>query len=54
MYRPPNVNVEYFDKMVNVIEHITTDHECILLGDLNYNYVLNDTLCTNCINIYVN
>ena len=47
MYRHPNVNVDYFDKMVNVKEHITTDHECIILGDLNYNYVLNDNLCTN-------
>ena len=47
VYRPPSANVEYFDKIINVIEHVVTDHECVIVGGLNYNYVLDESLGNN-------
>ena len=46
-YRPPNSTAEYYENMINVIENIMCDHDCVLMGDLNYNYDINESLSTN-------
>ena len=47
MYRPPSANVQYFDNIVDVLEHIITDIECVIMGDLNYNYILDENVCSS-------
>ena len=45
MYRPPSSNVAYFNALLDQVDQIYTDHDnVILLGDLNYNYVSNQSL----------
>ena len=47
IYRPPSAKTEYYDNIVNVLDHIIDEHDCIVMGDLNYNYVLDESLSTN-------
>ena len=48
MYRPPSANVTYFEDMVNSIENVIDSNDnLILLGDLNYDYCIDETLCNN-------
>ena len=48
MYRPPSSNVAYFNAILDQVDQIYTDHDnVILLGDLNYNYVSNQSLMTS-------
>ena len=46
--RPPSSNVAYFNAILDQVDQIYTDHgNVILLGDLNYNYVSNQSLMTS-------
>ena len=47
IYRPPNSAVNYFDNIINVLDDIMADYQCIILGDLNYNYVMDESLYAN-------
>ena len=40
MYRPPSSKVEYFNNMLDQLDHVYSNYDnVILLGDLNYNSV---------------
>ena len=44
-YRPPNSDSFYYDKLLNEIDRVKSACESlILLGDINYGYVLNKTV----------
>ena len=46
--RLPSVTTEYYEKIVDMFECARmTEHPVISLGDLNFNYILDDTLSTN-------
>ena len=48
MYRHPSSNVAYFNAILDQVDQIYTNHDnVILLGDLNYNYVSNQSLMTS-------
>lgn len=48
VYRPPKPNCSYYDKMLDLLEKMSTENkELILLGDLNIDYKLDHTLSTN-------
>ena len=48
IYRLPSANKEYYEKIVDIFEGARmTKYPVISLGDLNFDYVLNDTLSTN-------
>ena len=48
MYRPPNSDQQYYDNMINVItKAAASEKEMIILGDFNYDYKLDETLCNN-------
>ena len=45
MYRPPSADQEYYNDMLDQIEQVkATSDDIILMGDLNFNYVLNEHL----------
>ena len=51
IYRPPSATTEYYEKIVDVFECATmNEHPVISLGDLNFDYILDETLSTNPIN----
>jgi exonuclease III len=44
-YRPPSAGTQYYDCMINNIERVCAENkEVIILGDFNYDYVLDETL----------
>ena len=48
MYRPPTASVAYFNDMVDTIEKAhNTDKHMVILGDMNYNYVFDETMSEN-------
>ena len=48
IYRPPSASKEYYERIVDMFESARmTDYPVISLGDLNFDYVLNETLSTN-------
>lgn len=48
MYRPPSAKTDYFEKMLNTFESVMdVNHELLIIGDLNFNYVLDETLSSN-------
>ena len=48
MYRPPSAKVIYYNGMLDVIERaISEDKEIILLGDLNFDYQVDESLSSN-------
>ena len=48
MYRPPNSSTQYYDKMLEVIDaSINITEDIIILGDLNFNYVIDENLSKN-------
>ena len=48
IYRAPDEKIEYYENIVDSIDKATNENiEIVLLGDLNYNYVLNETLYQN-------
>lgn len=47
VYRPPSAGEDYFEHMLLNFEAAMADHEVVIMGDLNYNYVLDDTLASN-------
>ena len=48
MYRPPSATSEYFNEVLDEIERATSeDKEIMLLGDLNYNYKIDENLSNN-------
>ena len=50
IYRPPSSNSKYYDDMLNEIQRARDiSNHVIIMGDLNYNYVLDDTLERNAV-----
>ena len=48
IYRPPSATTEYYEKIVDMFECARmNEHPVISLGDLNFNYVMDETLSTN-------
>jgi hypothetical protein len=48
IYRPPNSNPDYYDLIVDALEKAhSEDKDILLLGDLNYNYVIDENLHKN-------
>lgn len=48
MYREPNANDDYYDDMLDNIECALSHNEnIIILGDLNYDYKIDENLCRN-------
>ena len=55
MYRPPSASHKYFDKMVENIELASsTNMQMIILGDLNFNYQIDESLSSNPIHLVEN
>ena len=52
MYRPPSSNQQYYESMGDILDKVTTDNDCdtIVMGDINYNYSLDENLANNHIN----
>ena len=48
IYRPPSATKEYYERIVDMFESAgMTEYPVISLGDLNFDYVMNETLSTN-------
>ena len=48
IYRPPSATTEYYEKIVDMFECARiTERPVISLGDLNFDYILDETLTTN-------
>ena len=48
IYRPPSATLEYYERIVDMFECARmTEYPVIFLGDLNFNYILDETLSTN-------
>ena len=48
IYRPPSATLEYYERIVDMSECARmTEYPVISLGDLNFNYILDETLSTN-------
>ena len=48
MYRPPSSNSDYFKGILDIIEAASLeDKEYVVLGDLNYDYKIDETLSSN-------
>ena len=48
IYRPPSATLEYYERIVDMFECARmTEPPVISLGDLNFNYILDETLSTN-------
>ena len=47
IYRPPSATTEYYERIVDMFESARmTEYPVISLGDLNFDYVMNETLST--------
>ena len=50
IYRPPSATTEYHEKIVDMFEcAMMTEHPFIYLGDLNFNYIRDETLSIHAI-----
>ena len=48
IYRPPSATTEYYGRIVDMFECARmTEHPVISLGDLDFNYILDEILSTN-------
>ena len=48
LYRPPNSDLSYFNSMLDIFEKVTSeDKDVVLLGDLNYDYILDILLLSS-------
>jgi hypothetical protein len=48
LYRPPNASAAYYDSIVEMLNKVSKEgKEIIILGDFNYNYVIDETLANN-------
>ena len=48
LYRPPSSNNAYYDNMLDMLDKVSLENkEMCVLGDLNFNYAIDETLCTN-------
>ena len=48
IYRPPSATLEYYERIVDMFACARmTEYPVISLGDLNFNYILDETLSTN-------
>ena len=48
IYRSPSATTEYYEKVVDMFEYARmTEHPVISLDDLNFDYILDETLSTN-------
>ena len=51
IFRPPSANAEYYNGMLDIIEGASNDDkEITILGDINYNYKIDESLSSNLIN----
>ncbi len=45
IYRPPSANLEYFNAILDKVEEVSaSSFDLILLGDLNYNYLVDESV----------
>ena len=52
MYRPPSSRNDYYDMMIENIELASVcDQDIILMGDLNFDYVIDESLSSNPIHL---
>jgi exonuclease III len=55
MYRPPSADSEYYEHMIDCLSRaVAENNDILVLGDLNYDYKLDDNLNTNPINYLEN
>ena len=48
IYRPPPATIEYYERIVDMFECARmTEYPVISLGDLNFNYILDENLSAN-------
>jgi hypothetical protein len=48
MYRSPSAGSEYYEKMCDTMEKACLENKVVIItGDLNFNYVYDETLCRN-------
>ena len=48
IYRPPSAKVSYYNSILDIVERaMSEDKEVVILGDLNYDYQLNESLSSN-------
>ena len=58
MYRPPSADRCYYNNMLDLLDKVTTENkELLLLGDLNFDYKIDESLSTNAVhymeNLYI-
>ena len=46
-YRPPSASDDYYNNMLNNFKLALSENEVIILGDFNFDYVIDETLSTN-------
>jgi hypothetical protein len=55
LYRPPDAKSDYFDTIIDCLDScLSDDKDFIILGDINYNYKIDETLAKNPINLIEN
>ena len=48
LYRPPSADMTYYNDILNMVEKASSENkEIVILGDLNFNYKIDESLCTN-------
>ena len=48
LYRPPSSNNEYYDAMLEMINvSLSISDDAIMMGDLNFDYVIDKNLCNS-------
>ena len=48
VYRPPSAGIDYYETLLDMLDKVTDEKkEFVLLGDLNFNYIIDETLCDN-------
>ncbi len=52
MYKPPKANCEYFNEILNKLDNASMEGlYIVLLGDLNINYIIDESLNNNPIHL---
>ena len=55
MYRPPSASAAYYDKIIDNLELASSKNmEIIVMADLNFNYILDESLSTNPVHLIEN
>ena len=55
MYRPPSASAAYYDKIIDNLELASSKNmEIIVMADLNFNHILDESLSTNPVHLIEN